>query len=489
MIDFLSLCRTQYKGNKYQLTNLREFEQNYSSNNAIAWYTKQTFISQILNKSLKVQNIDLLFLLRFFIHDIEQQLKDCQCLIPIKVYRYQLMSNRELQLLRDSMGQFISINTFLLTNVNRDSVLPYSKSLLDANDFQSILFEINADPDLDRIKPFGNLTTQSYSNKTEDEVLFMLGSIFQLKSIRQDDNEIWIIEMTLSSKTNSTLESIFNNYKNDDDDEINLLSFGYILQKMNKSDDADKYYRRLFNELPDDDERIAQCCLNLGNIACQNNDYHSSLEWLLKSLDMSLRTLPSDDTFFAVIYNSMGYVYNAQNDSKAALECYDKAVNIWKPSIDEDYLNMAECMNNIGIIYKHEKNYLVALEYFKKRLNIMTKYLSHDHIDLSKSHCNIASIYRQLGEYDFALEHYNLSLKILKKHYSPEHPNIAKGLENIGSAYALKGEEEKALLYYEKAAEIYRQTLPPTHINNIKIDQLIRNVLSPHRKISFLSDC
>ena len=49
----------------------------------------------------------------------------------------------------------------------------------------------------------------------------------------------------------------------------------------------------------------------------------------------------------------------------------------------------------------------------------------------------------------------------------------------------LKGEREKALLYYGKAAEIYRQTLPPTHVNNLKIEQLIRNVSSPNRKVSF----
>ncbi|CAF4396761.1 unnamed protein product, partial [Adineta steineri] len=69
--------------------------------------------------------------------------------------------------------------------------------------------------------------------------------------------------------------------------------------------------------------------------------------------------------------------------------------------------------------------------------------------------------------------------------YSPVHPNLAKVLGNIGIVYALKGESEKALFYYEKALEIYRQTLPLTHINNLKIEQLIRNVQSPHRKIPF----
>jgi len=482
MTNLISLCRHQYKGNKYQLNILREFQQNYSSNNAIWWFTRNKFISQILNKALKTQNLDLIFLFRFFIHDIEQQLRENQCLTPIKVYRYQLMSNKDLQLLKDSIGQFISINNFLLTNMNRDSVLPFSKISSNNNDYQYILFEIIADFNLDKVKAFGNITSQNDQN----EILFMLGSIFQLNNIYQNDNEQWIIEMTLTSKTNKYLKIIFDNLNNENnDDEINLLSFGYILQKMNKFNETEKYYHRLFNELSDDDERIRYCCLNLGNIALIKDDYDSSLEWLFKSLDISIRTLQSNDTFLALIYLSMGHVYNGKNDSKLAIEYYNKAIIIWKHSIDDNYLNIAECMNNIGIIYKQDKDYLLALECFKKTLIILEKYLLNDHFNLSKTHSNLASTYRQLGEYDLALEHYNLSYKILEKYYSLDHPNIAKALGNIGIVYALKGERQKALLHYEKAAEIYRNTLPLTHINNIKINQLIRNISTPNRRISF----
>jgi tetratricopeptide (TPR) repeat protein len=478
MVDFITLCRKQYKGNKIQLNILREFQQNYSSDQAIWWVARDTFISQLLNKALRIQNLDLMFLLRFFIRDMERQLKENQFLSSIKVYRYQLMANGELEILRNSIGQFISINNFLLTNANRTSVLPHSKLPLNNNDYQPILFEILADPNLDKIRPFANVTSLNYFPNNQEEVLFMLGSIFQLNKIHRDENDIWIIEMTLSSKTNEHLKATFDNYKNDDNDDTNLLSFGYILQKQNKLDETENYYHRLFDELPDDDERLAFCCLNLGNIACTKTNYDSSLEWLFKSLDISMRTLQANDTFLALIYNSLGHVYNAKNDSKTAIDYYNNAITIWKQTMDVNYLKVAECMNNIGIIYKQEKNDSIALECFKKTLTILEKYLSNDHVDLSKSHCNLASTYRQLGQYDLALEHYNLSYQILEKHYSPDHPNIAKALGNIGIVYALKGERHKALSYYEKTAEIYRQTLPSTHINNIKIDQLIRDVSS-----------
>jgi len=41
-IEFLSLC-------KNELNIIHEFEQNYSSNQALLWYTKKSFIYRILN--------------------------------------------------------------------------------------------------------------------------------------------------------------------------------------------------------------------------------------------------------------------------------------------------------------------------------------------------------------------------------------------------------------------------------------------------------
>lgn len=484
--DLLTLCQNQYKGNKLQLNILHEFQRNYTSNDAIWWFTRDIFLTELFNKALKTQNLDLIFLFRFFIQDLEQQVHQYQCLTPIKVYRYQLISNKQLELLKTSVGNFISINNFLLTNVNRDSVLSYSKLSVNNNGYQPILFEITADFSLEKIKAFGNITVQKYSPNNQNEVLFMLGSIFEIKNISQDDNNLWIIEMILTSKTNEYLKLIFDDLSNENhDDNINLLSFGYILQKMNKLNESEKYYNRLFIELPEEDKRIAYCCLNLGNISFLKDDYDTSLKWLLKSLDCSIRTLQPNDKFFALIYNSMGHVYNGQGDIKLSIESYNKAIIIWKQSIDDNYLDIAECMNNIGIIYKREKDYLLALECFKKTLFILKEYLPSDHFDLCKTHSNIASTYRQIGEYDLALEHYNQSFEILEKHYSLDHPDIAKALGNIGIIYALKGERQKALLNYEKAAEIYRSTLPLTHINNIKIDQLIRNISSPNRRVSF----
>ena len=103
----------------HELKIINEFEKNYSPNRSIWWYTRQSFLYRLLNKALRVQNIDLIYLFRFFIRDIQKQLEKNKCTSTIRVYRGQLMSKDEIEILKNSIGEFISINSFFSTSLNR----------------------------------------------------------------------------------------------------------------------------------------------------------------------------------------------------------------------------------------------------------------------------------------------------------------------------------------------------------------------------------
>jgi len=51
-------------------STIDEFEIDYSSENALWWYSRDSFLYGMLNKALRTQDIDTLFLFRFFIRDI-----------------------------------------------------------------------------------------------------------------------------------------------------------------------------------------------------------------------------------------------------------------------------------------------------------------------------------------------------------------------------------------------------------------------------------
>ena len=207
----------------------------------------------MLNKALRVQNIDLLFLFRFVIKDMYQLLKQYQCQSSVRVYRSQVMSSDELNTLQGSIGELISINSFFSTSTKRHKALRFLKDWKISNDLHQVLFVIDADPDLITTKPFADISSLSYF-ENEHEVLFMIGCIFRLVDIRREnEEEIWIIRMKLCGDDECDINELFDHMKKPYGtgvEEASLHSFGRVLYAMRKYDLVEKMYRPLLLELP-----------------------------------------------------------------------------------------------------------------------------------------------------------------------------------------------------------------------------------------------
>lgn len=133
------------------------------------------------------------------IFDLHEQLKICQSKQMLKLYRAQIISKDELENLKNSVNQFISTNPFFSTTSNYQKALSFFKGSKTTATTEKILYEIKANPNVGKTKPFANISQQSQYQK-EEEVLFMIGSIFQLTNISFDEtNQCSIIKMTLRS--------------------------------------------------------------------------------------------------------------------------------------------------------------------------------------------------------------------------------------------------------------------------------------------------
>jgi tetratricopeptide (TPR) repeat protein len=466
----ISLCRDIYQGNPIELSIIDEFERNYRTNEALWWYTRDSFISRLLNKALQAQTIDLLYLLRFFLQDLREQLQLKQPSSSIRVYREEFLSNEHLELLKKSVGDFISLNSFLSTNLNCQRVL---KNCTDSDQSKNVLFEITADPSSSGIKPFG-LTDQ------DNEILFMVGSIFCINDVIEQSEQLSIIRMTLFSDNDPQLKMIFKSLKPEiNDGEINLLAYGDILWKIGKFNDAEKYYQRLLTELSADDyHQISGCYYALGNLAMEKNDDNIGFEWHQKSLEIKKKILQENDPSIADSYNSLADIERKKGNSVQAMEFYNKALEIWTKAYDNDHVKIAMCWNNIGCIYGEEKNFRKTLEYEEKALQMMQKHFPSDHLCLGQAYNNIGTVYRYLGNYELALEHYRKSIEIKSKAFSWKHPSVASTYSNMANVYEDMNSFKKALEYYEKAGSIYRLRFPKTHPENLRIAEDIQRISS-----------
>ena len=472
--EFVQYCRNYYRQNEECLATIDEFEKDYSPLKSLWWLTRNCFLSRILDKALRRENYYLLFLMRFFLQDIYRQIIQNKSSKTIRVYRSQLFSTNDLQILRNSPGKLLSINSFFLTNLVRKQAMTFFKESIIPDDRQEILFEIDADPKLPGIKSFANITSLSYF-VGEQQILFMPGSIFRMNQIRQEGKKLSVIQLSLAT----SFEEEFR--VNEHLEQTDLLSFGYLLIDMKKYRQADVYFHHLLNDLPFKHQQIPLCYDALADVHLELEQYDSSVKYLKKSLEMKRKSLGRNHPSIASIYNHIASVYLKQNDSKNALESFQMALNIFQQKFDSTNPHIAECLNNMAMIHRNANQYEEALQCYEKTYSIQEKALDHNHPDLAMTHTHIALVYTHLQRYELALEHYNKALQIYEKILPVKHCLVSMIYENMGNVFYDQKQFEQGLLYYEKAATIYRNLLPSTHPDVLQIAMVIRRIESKIR--------
>jgi tetratricopeptide (TPR) repeat protein len=206
------------------------------------------------------------------------------------------MSSDELANLKQYIGQFISINSFISTTNERHVAIFYMGDGTPLGDLQRVLFEIDANPDVVTTKPFADISSQS-DFYIESEVLFMLGSIFRLNDISCDDDQVWIIRMTLCGDEEHDLKQVLVHMKQQNGTgDTNLWTLGKILWRMGKFDLAEKYFCRLLDELPMNNPSRGILYENLSEMASQQGDYDKSIQWHKKSVEIEEQTVSTDNT-------------------------------------------------------------------------------------------------------------------------------------------------------------------------------------------------
>ncbi len=229
-------CRLQYSDNKDQLKLVEEFDKDYHPNEAIWWYTRNLFLTNILSKAMRIDDNDTLLQLQFFIFDIHQQLKQLHTQSlhaePMVAYRRQGLSSEELDKLKSNLGGLILISHFFLTYICKDTAL---SSLHRRVNVKSVLFQIEIDPTIKTNTSYAFIQQFSYSQK--EEVLFSMGSIFRIKTITKIRGGIWNVILSLCEKEDNQLKDIRNTMNKA------LLSSVF---KIHVTDDTKTFYRTLY---------------------------------------------------------------------------------------------------------------------------------------------------------------------------------------------------------------------------------------------------
>ena len=74
----LNHCKSQLQNNNEEMIKFKKFERTYTSETAIRWYSRDSFLFKLVNQALRTENISDILKVRLFIHDLHNQLKDVQ---------------------------------------------------------------------------------------------------------------------------------------------------------------------------------------------------------------------------------------------------------------------------------------------------------------------------------------------------------------------------------------------------------------------------
>ncbi|CAF4910727.1 unnamed protein product [Rotaria sp. Silwood1] len=172
----------------------------YTIDSAIEWYTANAFVYQLVNKALRTEDIELLYLFRSYIIDLRSQLeqehKQISSTEVFIVVRGQTMSTEEFEKLKQSCGVLISTNGFFSTSRDPKVALSFIVGSYNTDKKRLISFEITVDPQL-KLVIFAD--TETYSRmKDETNVLFSVGAVFIITQIHYDslmNMNLWKIQM------------------------------------------------------------------------------------------------------------------------------------------------------------------------------------------------------------------------------------------------------------------------------------------------------
>ena len=482
--ELADLCRYQGDIDEDEINKL---EKEYRSHTPIWWYTAPYFLYSMLNRGLRLMDVEIIMKTGFFIRHLQQHMdkvhREQQAKNPITaeftVYRGQGLFHEYFDKMKKSKGGLMAFNNFLSTSYSRDISISFARQ--SSPDLIAILFVMKIDPHLCEQAgiSFVDVTDEGYFKGGEKEILFATHSIFRILRMNElkdsERNPMWEVHLTLVDENDQEMGELTQSVRKEIGSSTGWDRLGWILIKIGQSDKAESLYQMLLEKASLKTERALYLDM-LGVVHDDMGEYSKALSSYERSLEIYKVALPPDHPDLATSYNNIGSVYYNMGEYSKALSSYEQSLEIMKVALPPNHPDFAQSCNNMGEVYRNMGDYSKALSSHEQSLEIRKVALPPKHPDLADSYNNIGSVYYNMGEYSKALSSYERSLEIRKVALPPNHPDLAKSYWGIGLVYENMGEYSKALSCSQKAHDIHVQVLPPTHPDLITTKNLIEQV-------------
>ncbi|CAF1319434.1 unnamed protein product [Rotaria sp. Silwood1] len=385
-------CReANTENNDNYVQQIQNFQKDYSPNDAIRLYSKNSFLFRSINAALRCESMEKIFIFHPFIAHLHQQLVELGSQQRSKrqrseytFYRGAKLPKRIIQQLSDNKNNLISMNGFLSTTKNKTVANAYADPDNPVLGYESVRFEMHLDENqLNEIiinkRPYADISNNS-DHRDEDEVLFFMGFIWYIKSVEQTAENLWKVELELSTDVHVHMNSHLDESTNSCD----YFALGRITHELGEYTNAINFYKRMLRLSPSFSQYDrARIYLYIAKSEYANNAYENAIENLQKSHEnICNMSISNDEPNFPLQPNYA----------------------------DDAELSKISMLTNMGLVYRQINNYENARASFEEALR------------QSVSNSDKAALHYALGELEFefnrsveANNHYHLALELTEE--------------------------------------------------------------------------
>ncbi|CAF1485561.1 unnamed protein product, partial [Rotaria sp. Silwood1] len=507
--DMIAYCRNYYINDEVELEKISDFEKNYQTEHSIKWYTRDSFLYRLLNKTLRSENIDDMYKFRFILSELYIQISELHCdylqtildldLIPytLTVYRGQLITPKELDRLKKNIGSLISMNTFLSTSLNRNVSLIYAGDGQHRPNFESVLFIINIDTNTYKTA-FADIENHSW-NKSEQEILITVGAIFQIIEVEKEDN-IWIAKLQACNPQHiQNLQEYHYPKPVQQCDDKKAFYFGMyaFFIAMGQIENSSNYLQDLFQtiyhnsklfeveikklntfqqydvikireeilELTTDPEIRFEILLEIAEFLIEDENIIKAIEYVEKSQELIFQNnKPIQPLKLARLYTTIGLLWNSQGKYEEALNLFKVILMIYNGHLPPTALQFGSIYSDIGMTYFHLENYTDAIQHFNNSLDIYSQCLPSDHFIIGDCYLHLGMTYFRSQNETEAKRCFDDAFEFYEKNQSQGNScRIGRIYHCQGHLYASANYNDEAMRAYEKAEQLYKSVLSSDH--------------------------
>jgi tetratricopeptide (TPR) repeat protein len=341
--EMLATCRQYYRNYHRILKNIDEFEQTYDTSSSIHWYTKNTFVYKLINKALRTEDIEQLYIFRYYISDLSKQLSQEYEKLKngkekkIYLYRGTSCTKEKIEALKQMEGKLIASNGYWSTSRNRSCALTFTGQ----PNTVSVLFKIECnlqDPDDSVI--FADISSLS-AFPDEQEFLFDAGSVFHIGKIsieKIDDANVYVVQIKTTKEGQKVEKQYVNEYQQAMKHESPRIMLGILLKRIGKYEKSLQYFQRLLQN--PGEESISRIHHRIGIALKHNNECDVALKHLRIAYDLTSKSDPSQKIHLPLILHAIGLVYKKRRKFSTALYYWNRAIRSLEKDTGDVYRNI-----------------------------------------------------------------------------------------------------------------------------------------------------